>query len=115
MRSARIADVMSAAGTTRLVPQIICALAIVAAPLLSGCSSFSPDGGMEAVQATAGAELKKDVVALRTPEDAGDMRARVGRLLQRPLSADAAVHIPLLNNPEPQAAHNQLGLAKAAP
>src|SRR5712692_8707277 len=114
MRSARIADVMSAAGAIRLAAQIICALALVAAPLLSGCSSFSPDGGMEAVQATAGAELKKDVVALRTPEDAGDMRARVGRLLQRPLSADAAVQIALLNNRDLQAAYNELGLAEAA-
>src|SRR6266849_10253282 len=114
MRSARIADVMSAAGTTRLVPQIICALAIVAAPLLSGCSSFPPDGGMEAVQATAGAELKKDVVALRTEDSVVDMRARGQQLLKRPLSAYGVVQIALLNNRDLQAAYNELGLAEAA-
>ena len=40
-------------------------------------------------------------------------QSRVSGLLRRPLSADAAVQIALLNNPGLQAAYNRLGIAEA--
>ena len=58
---------------------------------LSACAGFSPDGGMSVVAEVAGRELKKDVVAIRTPEQAALARDAVAALLRRPLSADAAV------------------------
>jgi outer membrane protein TolC len=53
------------------------------------------------------------VVKVASAEEASATRARVDRLLQRPLSADAAVQIALLNNLGLQAAYNRLGVAEA--
>jgi len=84
------------------------------AATLSGCASFSPDGGMSVAARVAAQELEKDTVAIRTPEDATTARARIEDLLRRPLTADAAVQIALLNNRGLQAAYNELGIAEAA-
>jgi outer membrane protein TolC len=90
------------------------AAALVAAALsLSACRTFSPDGGMDTVAMVAGSGLNKDVVQIRSAEDAAAVRSRVSRLLHRPLSADAAVQIALLNNLGLQAAYNRLGIAEA--
>ena len=80
---------------------------------LSACQTFSPDGGMNAVATLAGQELNKDVVAIRSDADAAAARAAIERLLKRPLTADAAVQIALLNNRGLQAAYNELGIAEA--
>ena len=82
--------------------------------LVSGCVTFSPDGGMLEVAELAGSEMRKDIVALKTPQDAERARGRVIELLKRALSADAAVQVALLNNRDLQAAYNELGLAEAA-
>ncbi len=84
-----------------------CALA------LAGCKTFSPDGGMDLVAGIAANELKKDVVAIRSDSDALLAREQVERQLKRPLSADAAVQVALLNNRGLQAAYNELGIAEA--
>src|SRR5262245_471915 len=86
---------------------------IAAAASLGACRTFSPDGGMEMVAAVAGTSLNKDVVQIRSAEDAAAVRARVTKLLHRPLGADAAVQIALLNNLGLQAAYNRLGIAEA--
>jgi outer membrane protein TolC len=84
-----------------------------AAALLSACRTFSPDGGMDTVATVAGQGLNKDVLQIRSAEDAQAAQSRVTRLLHRPLSADAAVQIALLNNLGLQAAYNRLGIAEA--
>jgi outer membrane protein TolC len=89
-------------------------MAAVAAFCLAGCAAFSPDGGFSAVQEIAGSALHQDAVALRTSEDAEAARTAVRRLLQAPLTADAAVRIALLNNRDLQASYNALGIAEAA-
>jgi outer membrane protein TolC len=86
----------------------------VGAAALSACQTLSPDGGMTLVGDFAARELNKDVVAIRSPAQAEEVRAQVARLLKRPLSADAAVQVALLNNRGLQAAYNELGLAEAA-
>jgi outer membrane protein TolC len=86
---------------------------VAAAASLSACRTFSPDGGMDTVAMVAGTGLNKDVVQVRSTEDAAAVRTRVTRLLHRPLSADAAVQIALLNNLGLQAAYNRLGIAEA--
>lgn len=88
--------------------------AMAAAAALSGCANFSPDGGLSVPAGIAARELDKDAVAIRTPEDAVSARARVEQLLKRPLTADTAVQIALLNNRALQAAYNELGIAEAA-
>lgn len=85
----------------------------IAAATLAACASFSADGGMSVVSRIARQDLHHDVVAIRTESDAADARAAVDRLLSRPLTADAAVAIALLNNRGLQAAYNDLGIAEA--
>jgi hypothetical protein len=87
--------------------------AIALATAISGCAGFSSDGGVSVAAGIAAQELKKETVAIRTPEDATSARARVEHLLKRPLTADAAVQIALLSNRGLQAAYNELGVSEA--
>src|SRR5262245_2083240 len=89
------------------------AATLACAVLLAGCKTFSPDGGMDVVAAIADRDLKKNVIAVSTEEDAATARSHVTRLLKRPLTADAAVQIALLNNRGLQAAYNELGISEA--
>jgi outer membrane protein TolC len=89
-------------------------IAVASALLLSGCKAFSPDGGFGPVATIAGEQLGKDVAVIRTEEDEVAARAAVARLLLRPLSAEAAVQVALLNNRGLQAAYNELGISEAA-
>jgi outer membrane protein TolC len=88
-------------------------VAIASALALSGCASFSPDGGMSGVAGVAGTTLRKDVAAIRTSDDAARVDGTVSGLLRKTLSADSAVQIALLNNGGLQAAYNELALAEA--
>lgn len=83
------------------------------AALLGGCASFSADGGLSPVQAISYSELNKDVVKIGDDAAAGSAKARVEQLLRKPLTADSAVQIALLNNRGLQAAFNELGIAEA--
>ncbi|MEI8277594.1 MAG: TolC family protein, partial [Hyphomicrobiales bacterium] len=89
-------------------------VALLATALLGGCTSFSSDGGMDAVSGMTSQALKADVVALRGDDDIAAAEAKVAALLRRPLTADAAVQIALLNNRDLQAAYDELGIAEAA-
>jgi outer membrane protein TolC len=86
---------------------------IVCALILSGCASFSPDGGMAGVADTAGAALRKDVVAIHSVDDAERAHSAVGALLRKTLTADSAVQVALFNNRGLQAAYNELAVAEA--
>ena len=80
---------------------------------LAGCTSFSPDAGMDVVSQITGAALAQDAHRVDTEDAAEVARNRVRRLLASPLSADAAVQVALLNNRGLQAAYNELGIAEA--
>jgi len=86
---------------------------LASAMLLSGCTWFAPDAGMGVVTTIAQQELNKDAAAIRSPEEAEAAAATVRRLLGRPLTADAAVQIALLNNRGLQAAYDELAIADA--
>src|SRR5712691_6496449 len=86
---------------------------VLVSVLLSGCASFSPDGGMKVVADVTGEVLKKDVIAVRTPADAQWAHDAVRSLLRPTLTADSAVQVALLNNKGLQAAYNELALAEA--
>jgi len=88
-------------------------LALSAALLLSGCATFSPDGGMTAVADIAGGTIKKDVISIRTADDALVANDAAKRLLRRTLNVETAVQVALLSNRGLQAAYNELALAEA--
>ena len=87
--------------------------ALLGTLMLSGCASFSPDGGMSVVATVASETINKDVVSIRTVDDAERARSAVQALLRRSLTVDTAVQIALLNNRGLQAAYNELALAEA--
>jgi len=99
--------------TTRRLPFKPVCCAVIISVLLSGCATFSPDGGMTVVANVASETIKKDVISIRTIEDAEWADSAVHRLLGRTLTVDTAVQIALLNNRGLQAAYNELALAEA--
>src|SRR6266478_3795630 len=100
--------------TSRLWFRPAYATMLLSASLLTGCATFSPDGGMTVVADVAGETIKKDVVSIRTADDAERVQNTVrGLLLRRGLTADTAVQIALLNNRGLQASYNELALAEA--
>lgn len=80
---------------------------------LGACASFSNDGGMSPVASRVSLDLGATTAKIVTPADAAAVRSRVDRLLARPLTADAAVQIALLNNRGLQAEYNALGVSEA--
>jgi outer membrane protein TolC len=81
--------------------------------VLSGCASFSPDGGMSTVKAIATTELGKQVDRIQSDADAAEIDARVKALLRGTLGIDNAVQIALLNNRGLQTAFAELAAAEA--
>ncbi|MCY7388255.1 MAG: TolC family protein, partial [Burkholderiales bacterium] len=80
---------------------------------MAGCASLSSDGGFSAVERTTKDKIGKDVVWSRTEGDQSAISKRVAELLTKPLSADDAVQIALLNNRGLQADFAELGIAEA--
>lgn len=86
---------------------------IATALLLSGCASFSPDGGMARVADQTGSILGQEAVKISTEDQSAAVQARVAALLAKPLTAESAVQVALLNNRALQAAYNDLGVSEA--
>ncbi|MDO8304835.1 TolC family protein [Herminiimonas sp.] len=80
--------------------------------MLSACSSFSPDGGMSTVSS-----LTRERIGHAIPHPASEAAAgaaqTVDALLSRPLTADAAVQVALLNNAGFKADLQAMGIAEA--
>lgn len=96
-------------------PRIARTIGILTLPwMLAGCATFSPDGGMDKVLAGVSSESGLRPVKIASEADAIGAERRVGELLARPLDADRAVQIALLNNRGLQAQYNALGLSEAA-
>lgn len=85
---------------------------LFSALLLSGCATFSPDAGMGVVAGVAGETIRKDVISIKTQDDAVRADSAVKDLLKRTLTVDNAVQIALLSNRGLQAAYNELALAE---
>lgn len=89
-------------------------LGLATLPLvLAGCASLGGDGGFKPVQQTAEQHLGKTVQLVKSEADQDVVGDRVDELLAKPLSADAAVQIALLNNRGLQASFQELGIAEA--
>ena len=82
--------------------------------LLAGCASLSPDSDTAALQQlttgkTGGVDVKLAVARTGTPGS----DVAVTELLKAPLTAQAAVHVALLNNPALQGSMAALGISDA--
>jgi outer membrane protein TolC len=87
--------------------------ALAAALVLSGCASFSADGGFGPVENIARDKLGKELRWSRSTDDQNHIATRVAELLAKELTADDAVQIALLNNRGLQASFAQLGISEA--
>ena len=86
--------------------------ALAGALTLAGCASLAPDGGSAEVQAlVAGNPLMAGSSAQRAPDEAS--QKSVDALLAKPLDAEAAVRIALVNSPRVQDAFATLQLSDA--
>ena len=81
---------------------------------LGGCATFSQDGGFGAVERAVKERSGKDVVWAKTDDQRDSVGKRVAELLSRPLSADDAVQVALLNNRGLQAEFAELGISEAS-
>jgi len=80
---------------------------------LTGCVSFSEDGGFDTVQSVAQERLGKKTSWVKSEKDAEAVRQEVKKLLGGPLTSDNAVQIALLNNRGLQATYFELGITEA--
>lgn len=87
------------------------ALASLSLLLLAGCTTFSPDGGMNDVSAITQERIGQPVQRSEANDD--NPSVAVKQLLAHPLSADAAMRVALLNNRGLQASLAELGVAEA--
>jgi outer membrane protein TolC len=89
--------------------------ALVAVPLvmLAGCASLSSDGGFSSVEQAVESRTSAQAKWVRSEDEANSVRTRVKELLAKPLSAEDAVQIALLNNPGLQAEYAEVGIAEA--
>jgi len=85
----------------------------VAAILLSGCASFSADGGLDQVSQLTRERIAQPVALQRDADQTKAAQGRVSELLRAPLSAESAVEVALLGNRDLQAQLANLGIAEA--
>jgi cobalt-zinc-cadmium efflux system outer membrane protein len=80
---------------------------------LGGCASVDPAPALSEVQTDVGGRLGAGVQWDRGTSENASIREAIAKLLERPLSADSAVQIALLNNRRLQADYEALGIAQA--
>jgi outer membrane protein TolC len=81
--------------------------------ILGGCTTFSKDGGFNAVQQSVKDRIGKDVEWSRSENAQKQIDERVHALLKKSLSVDDAVQVALLNNKGLQASYYELGISEA--
>jgi outer membrane protein TolC len=89
------------------------ALAVLGLLLLAGCKSLTPDAGFSSVEQAVSERTGASAKWVRSEEEANSVQARVRELLAKPLTAEDAVQIALLNNPGLQASYAEVGIAEA--
>lgn len=80
--------------------------------LMAGCS-IHPQSAFNDVEDTVGRASGKRVSWIRSGEEAAAVHSSVQALLSRPLSADSAAQIALLNNRDLQARFEEIGISYA--
>lgn len=102
---------ISRPGRHRRAPWIVAALATLT---LSGCATFSSDGGFGPVAQATQQHLGEPAVWARDDAALQDLARTRDDWLARPLDIDAAVHLTLLNHRGLQATYAELGIAEAS-
>ena len=90
--------------------QGMCCLALMGG-LLSGCATFSSDGGMDEVHAAVRQRLKQEVML--ADAQGSELRQRLYELSAQPLGIEEAVQYALLSNRSLRAGFAALGIAEA--
>jgi outer membrane protein TolC len=93
-------------------PQLLVPAALIGL-LLSGCATFSTDGGVDGVQSMARERVAEQLRLPARDADSSLSTEAVRDLLGGPLTADAAVQLAILNNPGLRASFSGLGIAEA--
>ena len=70
----------------------------LAALILSGCATFSKDGGLDTVSALTRERTGQTVQREKSTDDANATQSLGDQLLTQALTADSAVRIALANN-----------------
>ena len=86
----------------------------LAALILTGCATFSKDGGLDAVSTLTRERTGLTVQREKSAEDAKAAQSSIDQLLARPLTPDTAVEVALANNKGLQAAFAELGISEAS-
>jgi outer membrane protein TolC len=95
------------------IPSLRAIAAGAAVLVLSGCATFSNDGGLDAVSALTAERTGQDIRFSKATGDIEPAQAELAEMLKQPLSADNAVRIALLNNRGLRASLAELGVAEA--
>ena len=86
----------------------------LAALILTGCATFSKDGGLDTVSTLTRERTGQTVQRETSADDAKATQSVVDQLLTKPLTPDDAVQVALANNKGLQAAFAELGVAEAS-
>lgn len=85
----------------------------LSAAMLAGCATFSRDGGLDSVATMTKDRTGQPVQFAKPGSNTELTHDSVNRLLGKPLTADAAIQIALMNNQGLQASLAGLGVAEA--
>lgn len=85
----------------------------MAALVLTGCATFSADGGLDTVSSLTRERTGQAVQFSKPGSNTDSVASKVEQLLREPLTPDTAVQIALLNNRGLQASLADLGIAEA--
>ena len=89
-------------------------IALVSASfVLSGCATYSKDGGVGAVQEATKKHIKQDVVWPKTEAEKVKLDERIKTLLTQRMDVEKAVQIALFNNKGLQADFYNLGISES--
>lgn len=81
--------------------------------LLSGCATFSKDGGLDDVKQIAQRSVKQDIAWPKSQDEQSAINQRVAELRKNKLDVESAVQVALLNNKGLQASLYELGIAES--
>lgn len=81
--------------------------------VLTGCATFSQDGGINDVSTLTKERTGQTVSQAKSEQDSAEAAKAVDGLLAKPLTADSAVQLALMNNRGLQASLADLGIAEA--
>jgi outer membrane protein, heavy metal efflux system len=89
-------------------------LSLVALSLLGACATTRLSGDVRAVESSLSERARLSELALPAFDAPDEVPAEVDRLLEKPLSDDAAVRVALLSNRDARAALAEIGIARGA-